>query len=181
MLRVYKKNETIVRDGDRVNFLFKIESGIVAVYHSHRESIVDVLANQYLAENEYCSQTFFQGWAIALTEAKITLSSQKRDCCDRIESFEGKEQKLSELVALSTVDPALYRVVLGLSWFVRAASLPIEDGKVRMPVAAPVIADLVGLTRETVSRQISELKKLGICDRGEDGFVLDWGKILAFR
>ena len=163
--RVYGKNTVILRSGDRVYSLLKIESGIVLIYNESRSRIVNVLAQgDYLADAEFHLGLEFPLEAIALNTVEIS----RQDNRDGKEILYQCYESYNNVVRILNTHGmnAKQKAIAGLLWFCDKAKLPATNNQVNnIPLNDCILSDITGMTRETCTRAIAPLVKEGVIKR----------------
>jgi CRP/FNR family transcriptional regulator len=178
--RTFKPGEEIVAMGENTDFLGSVVDGCVSlsrIMADGRRQMVGLLFPSDFIGRPFRPEAPFD--AIAVSEVRLCIFSRSR--------FEGMlretpvlEQRLLEMT-LDELDSAReWMVLLGrknakekiASFFAIAArrlaqvrQVELADGvSLDLPLTREDMADYLGLTIETVSRQISALKKEGLID-----------------
>ncbi len=176
--RVYEKNEPILRSGDRVYSLLKIESGIVLVYNEARSRVVNLLTkDDYLGDVEFCLNLEFQLEAIALN--RVTISRDNTHCCNNI--LYQCHQSYNNIVRVLNTHGmnGKQKAIAGLIWFVENAKLTVTDNKVAaFPFSDYILSDIAGMTRETCTRAIAPLVRDGVVRRVKGGLAIERWSVL---
>lgn len=176
--RVYAPGEILFREHDPVRRVHVVEDGLVMLHHvfpDGRRQIVDLVAPGELcswedgayhgctAEALTCCTV--AGYEIAQAQACPDL---QRDLAGRLRGTVARMQRHAALLGRKT---ALERVASLLARLaeIRAAQLSPHtggraryDSLVRVPLTRREMADHLGITQETVSRSLTELKRRGV-------------------
>lgn len=178
--RTFKPGEEIVAMGERTDFLGSVVEGCVSlsrIMSDGRRQMVGLLFPSDFIGRPMRPEAPFD--AIAVSEVRLCIFSRSR-FESMLRETPVLEQRLLEMT-LDELDSAReWMVLLGrktakekiASFFAIAArrlasvrQVALEDGvSLDLPLTREDMADYLGLTIETVSRQISALKKEGLID-----------------
>lgn len=178
--RTFKPGEEIVAMGENTDFLGSVVEGCVSlsrIMADGRRQMVGLLFPSDFIGRPMRPQAPFD--AIAVSEVRLCIFSRSR-FESMLRETPVLEQRLLEMT-LDELDSAReWMVLLGrktakekiASFFAIAArrlatvrQVALEDGvSLELPLTREDMADYLGLTIETVSRQISALKKEGLVD-----------------
>ncbi len=178
--RTFKPGEEIVAMGEKTDFLGSVVEGCVSlsrIMSDGRRQMVGLLFPSDFIGRPMRPEAPFD--AIAVTEVRLCIFSRSR-FETMLRETPSLEQRLLEMT-LDELDSAReWMVLLGrktakekiASFFAIAArrlaavrQVALEDGvALELPLTREDMADYLGLTIETVSRQISALKKEGLID-----------------
>jgi len=175
-LRRLSPHEHLFHEGDREGNIYRIERGLVGLYkllNDGRRQIIsfrfpgDVLGSDTVAE-QYCS-------AEAVTE--VTLRSLPREAAHRrMKSEPAFTSEIIELLSQELANTRSQITVLNrrsaiekLAAFVlelwrRQSAKSSSGNRLRLELSRTDIADFLGLTIETVSRNLTKLRQRGIID-----------------
>jgi CRP/FNR family transcriptional regulator len=175
-LRRLSPHEHLFHEGDREGNIYRIERGLVRLYkllNDGRRQIIsfrfpgDVLGSDTVAE-QYCS-------AEAVTE--VTLRSLPREAAHRrMKSEPAFTSEIIELLSQELANTRSQITVLNrrsaiekLAAFVlelwrRQSAKSSSGNRLRLELSRTDIADFLGLTIETVSRNLTKLRQRGIID-----------------
>ena len=178
--RSYEPGQEIVAAGEEVDFLGSVVDGVVALSKTMadgRRQTVGLMFPSDFVGRPMRAQAPYD--ATAVTPVRLCLFMRGR--FERlVRQMPALEKRLLEMT-LDELDAARdWLLLLGrktaqekIATFLtilarRAAALqnkPVEDGLVfRLPLSREAIADYLGLTIETVSRQVTALKKGGVIE-----------------
>lgn len=170
----YAKGQTILREGERADFLFNIRAGAAKLYKLLPDGRCQITG--FLFAGDFLGLAHQDSYAYS-AEALSTL-----ELCrfprDRFEAFAIRLPKLEHRLLTTAVDELAaaqeQMLLLGrksaverLGSFLvqlsrRAARRGQPDSPVEVPMTRAEIADYLGLTTETVSRVITRLKTSGV-------------------
>ena len=181
--RTYEPGQEIVAAGEETNYLGSVVEGVVSLSKTmldgRRQTVGLMFASDFVGRPMRPLAPFD---AVAATPVKLCVFSRVR--FERIlKEFPTLEKRLLEMT-LDELDAARdWMLLLGrktakekIASFLailvrRAASLerrsPGDGFSFTLPLTREAIADYLGLTIETVSRQITALKKAGVIELGD--------------
>ena len=169
---IFDKGET-VRIG---NNFFVIKKGFVKVEKINqdgRSSTIKIFG----PGDFFCSISGEDLWLVPLTESLICVIEDFEDILKRcpklnlgimkklIEIVEELQEKLHSMITEKS-EEKIISVILNL--YRRFG----EDGEIKVPITHQDIADMSGCARETVSRLLSHLKKVGIIEYKRNGIII---------
>ena len=175
----FKKGESLFREGNKCERIFIVESGHVKLYRmalSGREQILETLEHGQTcachggAEKQFCSTTaeatsnstvWFLSLAAyqeALEKYPQLLKSLNRVLSERIKCF----SLLIEEVSLKDSKSRVIRFLLDM--LNAAQSKSKGSRELQIPFTREEIASRLGTSRETVARNLSQLKREGLID-----------------
>jgi CRP/FNR family transcriptional regulator len=171
--QVYKKGEVLFREGDPCSHLFALSSGQVKLSYympDGREQIIGLGVPGYLLGFDTLSDETYTYTASALSKAHVC-KIQHKDLMTELKTHQ--DVAICVLEALNNElkqTRELLRVMGGRTATEKTASFILSvvphsetrGCKFDMPFSRHEIADLLGLTAETVSRVMAELKRAGI-------------------
>ena len=171
--QVYKKGEVLFREGDACSHLFALSSGQVKLSYNTpdgREQIIGLGIPGYLLGFDTLSDETYTYTASALSKAHVC-KIRHRDLMAKLKSHQ--DVAIRVLDALNSElkqTRELLRVIGGKTATEKTASFILSvvphndpgDCKFDMPFSRHEIADFLGLSMETVSRVMAELKRAGI-------------------
>ena len=171
--QVYKKGEVLFREGDTCSHLFALSSGQVKLSYympDGREQIIGLGIPGYLLGFDTLSDETYTYTASALSKAHVCMI-RHRDMMAKLKSHQ--DVAIRVLDALNNElkqTRELLRVIGGKTATEKTASFILSvvphndsgDCKFDMPFSRHEIADFLGLSMETVSRVMAELKRAGI-------------------
>jgi CRP/FNR family nitrogen fixation transcriptional regulator len=164
----FKRNETIFAEGDRSGQVYKVTSGAVRtcrVLMDGRRQIVDFFLPGDFFGLDWQDVHSFSAEAIA----DAVIVSYPRNQIERLgETIPGVQKRLMAILCKGLALTQDHLVMLGrqtaiekLAWFLvrKAERLHADDRPLELPMSRLDIADYLGLTIETVSRGLGELKR----------------------
>jgi len=171
--QAYKKGEVLFREGDACSHLFALSSGQVKLSYNTpdgREQIIGLGIPGYLLGFDTLSDETYTYTASALSKAHVC-KIRHRDLMAKLKSHQ--DVAIRVLDALNSElkqTRELLRVIGGKTATEKTASFILSvvphndsgDCKFDMPFSRHEIADFLGLSMETVSRVMAELKRAGI-------------------
>lgn len=185
-LRQYSKGELLILADENPKHIYYLVSGLVREYDiSYRgdEIVVNVFKHPAFfpmswAINKTPNRYFFEAYSkVAVREAppQDALEFIKRnsdvmfDLLGRLYiGVEGMSRRMAHLMGGSAKSRLLFELILEAKRFGK----PREDGSYLMVLNESEIASRAGLSRETVSREIRELKKMNLIEVGRKGILL---------
>lgn len=174
--RKAKKREILFYEGDLCTAIFLLECGMVKVYKTTedgREQIVNVLhegdlfphigmfgGSPYPATAEAMEESSL--YSINVQELTMLLQGNSALCIRLLQILEGKirdlQRRLSDVLSKDMKE----KIMNTLSSLARSRGVEEADGYLLpMELTHQDLADMVGTTRETVSRIVSQLKREG--------------------
>lgn len=196
-LRAWERGSALLREGDPARGMFVVLRGVVKVVRlspDGRESVLHLVRHgQTLGEAAMFQQGLFPATALAVDDVRAlyleadALFGMIRENPDlalrllaalsmRLRMFSHKLAARGQGVASRRLAAYLvHRLRLG------GPPRPGEQPVVRPGVSREVLANLLGLARETLSRQLSRLEEQGLVARqGRDIVVLDEAALRAW-
>ena len=177
--RRLSKGQILIYEGDPISNLFRIMEGYVKVYNIQSDGSTRIIFI-YGPDDMFPMTSFLSGAGIGryfyecMTDVQLKIMPQEKfqqALRDRIEIGEAligyaidiNNQFLGRIEVLS-VSSARRKVVALLQYLIERASFSKgnEHSYLKVPLTAQDIADMCGLTRETVSAQMLKLKKDGV-------------------
>lgn len=171
--QVYNKGEVLFREGDPCSHLFALSSGQVKLSYympDGREQIIGLGVPGYLLGFDTLSDETYTYTASALSKAHVC-KIRHRDLMDELKQHPDVVIRVLEALNNELKQTReLLRVMGGKTATEKTASFILSvvphsetrGCKFAMPFSRHEIADLLGLTVETVSRVMAELKRAGI-------------------
>ncbi len=175
------KGQTIAADGERAISLFEVLDGVLMVYKllsDGRRQIVELVPSGWLCG--FAKDGRYDGSCEALTRATVMAyprSDLEPDDATRRRLLRQVEEQVCALHDLTMTlgrKGAQEKVATFLMRLLPARgreacpgpSRPRDDAKLRIPLSRAEIADHLGLTLETVSREMNALARQGIIKVG---------------
>lgn len=171
------KRDTVFRDGEAADRIFEVNSGVLMVYAllpDGRRQVVEIVPKGWLCG--FAKQAHYNGTCVALTDATVT-AYQRAD----LEAGDHLRQNLllqAERQYCSLHDLALTlgqksapeKLATFLMRFVPGRGQPgcdgpkkpADDAFLRIPMSRADIGDFLGLTLETVSRELAVMAQQGL-------------------
>lgn len=183
----YKKGEVVVRAGDETNFLFLVNSGCVRQYSV---SAGGEELSLYLYQAQTC---FFLPWVFGVREnlyyfEAMTAVTTWRAPRDEVAAFLQREPKAllylsaAAFIGLTVLMTHMESLVYGnarqkiasvllilATWFGTQVSTRVL---ITLPLTHRVLATMVGLTRETMTRELMAFTREGIIRRQGQNFIV---------
>lgn len=173
-----KSNELIFRVGDEVRFLYLVRSGQAKLvrYTSEGKQVITQLATEgnFIAEASIFTQKYHCD-AVAIDQCELlaypknevfeTLGSNPDVSLEFIKFQSAEIKKLRNQVELINVLTAKERVLL----FLRSSA---ENSVYILPVSLKNLASHIGLTHETLYRQLKILEDEGLISRKNKKIIL---------
>ncbi len=167
LIEKIKKNQIIVHKGKKVGFVARVKSGGVGVY--------SLLNNREICLPE---TNIFEQWsAMMVLTGKISqfeirtiteVELEKIESKAYLESLKNNPTKLIELsknLSELFLDQAkLWSEIVGASADGKVAAIILSWVNNKVPLTHKMIANLTGLTRETVTLQMLKLEKMKLID-----------------
>ncbi len=166
--------QTIVIEGDAIEGCYRVASGALRLFKSTPEGSRQVI--DFLVPGEYFG--LLCGERCGYSVEAITASTLVRYPCARLEAaIEAQPELAQRMFRMACVELARaqqHLLVLGrksadekIAWFLLALALRLGDdgaplGVMRLPMSRQDMADYLGLTIETVSRNLTRLKRDGL-------------------
>lgn len=183
----FSKNEIIFKPGDQINNVYFMKSGFVRVYTKNAvgENTLNVFKPlflisviHYFTNNK--NNLYFQ--AITPTEAYVVPTSEFKKFLENnpetskiimefffnsLLTYMSNQGNIINGTAINKISSVLLQLVHNYG--------DTKEGEliVNFPATHRIIANLVGLTRETTSVQMSKLQKLGIVSTKRNQFVVN--------
>lgn len=164
-MRRYAPRDRIFQFGGPVDTVFELVRGCVVITAPHgtgRRRIVDFVQPGRLFG--FTAQAHHRFTAVAATAATVcclNLALARRN--DRVAAWIDREM-LAEIDRLRDVATLLLRgaAIERIAGLFSLSASPETSGVIHLPVTRSEIADLLGLTVETVCRNVTKLKRDGI-------------------
>ena len=191
--RRLSKGQILIYEGDPISNLFRIMEGYVKVYNIQSDGAARIIFI-YSPNDMFPLTTFLSGVGIGryfyecMTDVNLQIIPQARfqellrGNLNAGEEFihytmDISQQFLERISALSS-NSAHRKVVSLLHYLVERAGTELDAGasKLKIPLTSQDIADLCGLSRETVTIQLSKLKKSGVIS-GTRFLTIDTSKL----
>jgi CRP-like cAMP-binding protein len=170
-VRVYPDHTPIYHQGDKATRIFRVNSGVVMTFRLLEDSRRQITG--------FCTEGEFFGLsphgehmdgAVTVTAAgiqSVSISSLETDADLRAEIMDHSWRKIEDtqnLMMTLTKTSSEARVAAFLIMLAERRIKGREDDaiEVRLPMSRLDIADYLGLSRETVSRRLNDLKSLGL-------------------
>lgn len=196
-VRTYQKGQSIIQPAQPINYIFTINSGFVRGFDisEHGDTQViwygrpgDIFPLPRIFDSAYQAPFFYD----AFTDCRLTLSP-----ADQFEQFIGSHQEaLLELSHYLTEDntdtlrrlhalaePKAHDKLLRiLDFFAHRFGGSPRTGTITidLPLTQQDIANFIGLTRETVSHELTVLRELGVIDYEKASIQLNRDKLSSF-
>lgn len=173
-IRVYPDKTPIYHQGDGATRIFRVNSGVVMTFRLLEDSRRQITG--------FCTEGEFFGLsphgehmdgAVTVTSAgiqSVSISALETDVDLRAQIMNHSFRKIEDTQNLmmtltktsSEARVAAFLVMLADRRTQRCGTTESESIEVRLPMSRLDIADYLGLSRETVSRRLNELKSLGL-------------------
>lgn len=181
-VRRLESKEHVFCEGDPRRHVFRIEEGVVAIYktlNDGRRQIVDfaypgdLIGLGTLKEHVLSAQTTCEAKVRCLSAATLEREAEN-DPELALKLYKSVSQELAatrSLLVSVGQRSAIERVSLFLLSLYRRPGAH-EDAAVHLSMLRSDIADLLGLTIETVSRTLTKLRTMGVIDLQQGGTVV---------
>ncbi len=179
--RVLYRGVSLFREGDRIEFMFLLDSGLIKLSHdvdSHRRTIVRLVRPGELVGDRVFSGTAHRYTAEVLSDGAVWEigREQFRQGCDALPGVLGwvaeqVEQRLAEVekrIELITYARVEERVLCLLADLAEATAISssVAPERVQIPLSQSEIAQMIGATRETASTTLNQLERRGLLRLG---------------
>lgn len=163
--RVHSKQTVIYHQGASAQGFYRVNSGVVMVYRLHEDSLRQI--SGFYTEGEFfglCANHEYHDTAVTVTTANVaflTMSDVGQSSDLQEELFAATWRQLNAaqtLITTLTKKTALQKVVTFILMLIERQRLSGSEYDVRLPMSRLDIADFLGLSIETVSRQLTILK-----------------------
>lgn len=173
--RVWSSNSAIFHQGDTARHLFKVNSGFVMTFRLLKDSKRQITG--FCTEGDFFGLSpdqIYHDSAVTVTASNIlslTMADVRADEQLQAELFNGTCGRLEDaqnMMMTLSKKSAGEKVAYFLLMLAKRQS-PSLDGEteeldVNLPMSRLDVADYLGLTIETVSRRLTELKRRGVID-----------------
>lgn len=175
-VRVYPDKTPIYHQGDAVTRIFRVNSGVIMTFRLLEDSRRQITG--FCTEGEFfgmSSDGEHSDGAVTVTSAgvqSISISALESDPELRRTLLDHSWRKVEDTQNLmmtltkssSEARVAAFLVMLAERRAKRRSEQTPETIEVRLPMSRLDIADYLGLSRETVSRRLTDLQELGLID-----------------
>ena len=195
--RSYKAGQAVIRAGDRMEFVASVVSGVASLSQTMKDGRTGMVG--LLLPSDFMGRP---GRSVAAYD--VTANTDLVMCCFHKAAFEGLmratphiSRRLLEMI-LDELDAAReWMLLLGrktarekiasllviIARRSNTANAAITDGRLAfdLPMTREAMADYLGLTLETVSRQVSALRRDGVIVLGGKRHVVvpDMGRLMS--
>lgn len=184
----YKKNETIVpRETDRPKFVYYVKKGYVHQYTITATKTINMnifkphmyfpLINVFgNIRNKYSYEAITDVEAYAVSRHKFFVFVKNNpnvlyDLAGRLsESLNMMSQVIESLMSFDSSDKVI-RILLSCA--LRFGVIKNSHMVINVPLTHADIANMIGISRETVTRELVELTKLNLVKKVKDKYVLN--------
>ncbi|WP_054970591.1 Crp/Fnr family transcriptional regulator [Alicyclobacillus ferrooxydans] len=189
--RNYDKGEYVFMEGQTREAIYFVERGLIKVFkvdEEGREQIVNIMGPpQMFPHVGFFDNTPYPGTAEVLTPAVLWSIHSKRfdelmtanpQIMKRLMSVMGRRirQLQGKLQELALFD-ARQRVEALLRHFCEEHGHPEQGGiRLKLPVTHTELAQMVGMSRESVNRIWNQLRREGLIERNKEDWIIhpDW-------
>jgi CRP-like cAMP-binding protein/CheY-like chemotaxis protein len=189
----FVKNEEIYRENDYAEYVYFIISGKVKFEktdtHGKHMIIRILLEGEFFGYTPILLKHTYESTAIALDDTCLSIIP-KNDCLELLERNSEVSSKFIKTLSTSLVERETKLLQLAYSPIVERVATALlncvnncEQNEVEMPrvdTSREDLASIVGTAKESVTRELSQLRKDGIIEiKGHDVFILDSDRLKA--
>lgn len=167
--RIHNAKVPLFHQGDTSNYIYKVNSGVVMTYRLLEDSSRQITG--FATTGSFfgmSSDEFHHDNAVAITSCNVESISHAdllanpelqaelfKWTCSQLEETQNMMMTLSKKSASEKVASFLYMIA-------KRQSKTAKEADIRLPMSRQDIADYIGMSIETVSRQLTTLKSKGV-------------------
>lgn len=156
----FKKTQTVKKANDKASSIYQIVSGTVGIYNQDNKLVGLLLKGEYIGEFEYFTNSAYTNYYISLDDVELELVKLEADWM-RITQNVAKAAKTLEFMVSIAKDSSAIRVVKTIIWLANKACSTNSSSFI-FPFSNTVLSELAAINSQTVSREVTKLKKLGL-------------------